>query len=59
MENYRENHKEKYSDTYRKGEVLHRAIGINLGNSISVENPLFNPEIYEGSVIESNEIDFE
>lgn len=51
-ENYRTKHPEAYADSKKQARFLDNAIGFNLWNSYNVENPLFNPEIYEGSLIE-------
>ena len=56
-EKYRTEHPDEYKDTSRKWEVLHNAVWINLWNSINIENPLFNPEVYEWSVIEWEALD--
>ena len=57
-ENYRKAHTDKYLDTSRKWVILQNAVWINLWNSISIENPLFNPEVYEGSIIEWKDLNF-
>jgi len=51
-EKYRAEHPDYYADSKKKAYCLDNAIGFNLGNQYRVENPLFNPEIYEGSLIE-------
>ena len=58
-EKHRENNVDKYSDISKKGKIYEWAIWINLWNSISLENPLFNPEVYESPVIDSSELNFE
>jgi hypothetical protein len=58
-ENHREKNMDKYSAISQKGKVYEGAIWINLWNSISLENPLFNPEVYESPVIDSSELKFE
>ena len=58
-ENYRKTHQDKYKDTSKEWKILQNAVWINLWNSISIENPLFNPEVYDGSIIEWAEFNFE
>ena len=57
-ESYRKAHPDKYLDTSRKWVILQNAVWINLWNSISIETPLFNPEVYEGSIIEWKDLNF-
>ena len=60
MENHRKEHPADYNVTSRKRRTLDNAVWINLGNAINIENPLFNPEIYEDSQIKLEDLpDFE
>jgi len=58
-ENHRKNNSGEYSKESQKGRVYEWAIWINLWNAISLENPLFNPEIYVSPVIDSDKLNFE
>lgn len=58
-EDYRTKNPDKYSDTSKQARTLENAIWINLWNAISIENPLFNPEVYSDSVIDSKELKFD
>jgi len=43
----------KYEDSSKEAKTLYNAIWINLWNRFSIENPLFNPEVYEDSIIDN------
>ena len=56
-ENHRKAHPDDFSDSSKKTKTYKNAIWINLWNAHAVENPLFNPEVYEGPEITN--LDFE
>ena len=51
----RQDNSEKYEDSSKEAKTLYNAIWINLWNRFKLENPLFNPEVYEDSIIPNPE----
>jgi len=56
MEKYRKEHPDYYNVKAKERETFNNAVGINLGNAINIENPLFNPELYKDSQIELKDL---
>ena len=58
MEDYRKANPEYYNTDHKASEQMRNAMWINLWNLYNPENPLFNPEIYAGSNISIDKLEF-